>query len=189
MEENSKRKLPQLVMKKDNLINLPQLVLPIGYSVRTYKPGDEYAWDSIIKDAFNWEGVSFKDTILSKSEFLPERVFFICYDDIPIATATAWYDPKWGDTTGYLHMVGVAKKHTGKGLGFQVSLAALHQMAKEGREFAVLQTDDFRLPAIKTYLKLGFKPVIVDENQIERWNAIFKQMGINDVSAEYGVTT
>jgi len=88
-----------------------------------------------------------------------------------------------------LHMVGVAKKHTGKGLGFQVSLAALHQMAKEGSEFAVLQTDDFRLPAIKTYLKLGFKPVIVDENQIERWNAIFKQMGINDVSAEYGVTT
>lgn len=167
-------------MKKDNLIKLPDLVLPKGYSIRSYKTGDENAWENIIKEAFNYE-VSFKNSISSNKEFLPERVFFICYNDVPIATATAWYDPRWGEATGYLHMVGVMKKHTGKGLGLQVSLAALHQMAREGRKSAVLQTDDFRIPAIKTYLKLGFIPVIIHENQVQRWNVIMHQIGISDI--------
>jgi len=165
-------------MKKDDLTNLPPLVLPKDYSIRCFKPGDEFAWENIIKDAFNYEEVSFKNSISSKKEFIPERVLFICHNDVPVGTATAWYDPKWGEMTGYLHMVGVIKKHTGKGLGFYVSLAALHRMASEGRKSAVLETDDFRIPAIKTYLKLGFSPLIVHENQVERWNLIMKLLKI-----------
>ncbi|NMB97275.1 MAG: GNAT family N-acetyltransferase [Clostridiaceae bacterium] len=180
MQDEQQKMVPQLVMRRNNLIMLPSIVLPEGYFIRDFKHGDECAWDNIIKDAFNSE-ISFEKTISSSKEFLPERVFFVCYNDVPIATATAWYDPKWGEETGYLHMVGVMKKHNGKGLGMQVSLAALHQMAKEKRQFAILHTDDHRIPAIKTYLKLDFKPVIVHENQVERWKTIINQLGLSNI--------
>ena len=41
----------------------------------------------------------------------------------------------------------------------------------------MLDTDDFRLPAIKNYLNLGFVPVYVGENHGERWRIIFKKLG------------
>jgi mycothiol synthase len=177
LAENLQNTSPQLVMIKKNLFELPKMMLPVGYSVRIFKPGDEETWESIIEDSFGRK-ISFNDKMLLNKEFRPERVQFICYNDTPIGTATAWYVPKWGEKVGYLHMVGVLKKHSGMGLGRQVSLAAMHQMLKEGKESAMLQTDDFRLPAIKTYIKLGFKPLIVHENQEKRWELILSKLEI-----------
>ncbi|SHE36419.1 mycothiol synthase [Caldanaerobius fijiensis DSM 17918] len=166
-------KSPQLVMERKTLADLPQIKLPTGYSLRHFRAGDEAAWENIINDSFKMES-NFKKMMADDESFKPERVLFICFDDIPVATASAWHRPKFGNDVGYLHMVGVLSTHTGKGLGLQVSLAALHRMASEGKISAVLETDDFRIPAIKTYLKLGFKPVIVHENQVQRWENIFK---------------
>jgi mycothiol synthase len=70
----------------------------------------------------------------------------------------------------------------GKGLGLQVSLAALHHMANSGKEASILETDDFRIPAIKTYLRLGYKPLLIHENQAERWKDLItaNDLRIND---------
>ena len=56
----------------------------------------------------------------------------------------------------------------GKNLGYSLSLAALNYFRKKGIKEVFLYTDDFRLPAIKTYLKLGFKPVILDKFHLMR---------------------
>lgn len=167
---------PQLVMKRENLAFLQPIELPLGYSLRHFRDGDEKAWENVINDSFKMQS-DFKKMMADDENFKPERVLFICFNDLPVATASAWHRPKFGDDVGYLHMVGVLSTHTGKGLGLQVSLAALHQMAREGKTSAVLETDDFRIPAIKTYLKLGFKPVIIHENQVQRWENIFKIIG------------
>ena len=50
-------------------------------------------------------------------------------------------------------------------------------MVREGRQRAFLSTDDFRLPAIRTYLKLGFEPYLVHENQRERWRKVLAAIG------------
>jgi mycothiol synthase len=81
--------------------------------------------------------------------------------------------------------VGVVPEHSGKGLGVQINLVALHHMVREGRRQAVLETDDFRLPAIKTYLKLGFQPVLVHENQRERWRSVFARLGRAELSERF----
>lgn len=73
-------------------------------------------------------------------------------------------------------MVGALSDHGGKGLGLQVSLAALYQMRRDGRLASILETDDFRIPAIKTYLKLGYKPLLIHKNQGDRWSQIFKSL-------------
>ena len=176
MNDANNRIVPQLVMKRIELFSLPPVEVLPGYKLRVFKTGDEAIWESIIYESFG-NRKDFKKDIESNVYFLPERVFFICRDDVPVATATAWYRSKWGEETGYLHMVGNLQAHRGKNLGLQVSLAALHKMADEGRKSVILQTDDFRLAAIKTYLKLGFKPMLVDENQVERWRTILASFG------------
>ena len=45
----------------------------------------------------------------------------------------------------------------------------------EGMETARLRTDDWRIPAIKTYLKIGFEPDLTSEPDYkERWEKIFE---------------
>jgi mycothiol synthase len=42
-----------------------------------------------------------------------------------------------------------------------------------------LGTQDFRLSAIKTYLKLGWMPNIYNEEMYYRWMNIYKDLNIN----------
>lgn len=177
MKQETSNYSPQLFMRRKDLHTLPSIELAPNYTLRHFIPGDEVVWERIIEDSFQWKA-SFDDSIRSNDFFKDENVIFICYDNIAVATATAIYNPEYGVNTGYVHMVGVHSSQKRKGLGFLISLAVLHHMLKEGRQDAVLQTDDFRIPAIKTYLNLGFVPEIIHENQEQRWADIYKELGI-----------
>lgn len=175
-------KPPQLVMLRPELQSLPPVQLPAGYSSRALRPGEEACWERIVNEAFQYK-FRFADRLSSSPIYSPDRVLFVCdSDDIPVATATAWHQPHWGEETGYLHMVGVLTAHGGRGLGGQVSLAALHRMTDEGRTKVVLQTDDFRLPAIRTYWKLGFQPLIEHESHAQRWHDIARKLDDRSLS-------
>lgn len=177
---------PQLVMLREPLDDLPALALPGGYSARHYRIGDGPAWDAVIAAAFGPNpGRTFLKVLRLDPAFRPQRVWFLCDRTEPIATASAWYRPGWGAERGMVHYVAVHPDHAGRGLGTQVNLAALHQMRREGRTAAVLQTDDFRLPAIATYLKLGFRPVLVHENQRQRWPEIFANLNKPELAERF----
>lgn len=167
---------PQLVMARLGLHGLPPLAVPAGAMVRHYWPGDEQAWERIITASFGGGERTFQSIMANAPAFRPERVWFIARDGQLVATAAAWRDERFGEQTGYVHMVGVEPRHRGRQLGYWVSLAALHQLAREGITHAVLQTDDHRLAAIATYQRLDFQPVLVHENQVARWQAIFKAL-------------
>jgi mycothiol synthase len=177
MEQNEKdRYKPQLVMYRAHLDDLPALALPEGTRLRTFRDGDLEPWERIILESFK-EKITFAESVGDDPAYRPERVFFICDADAPVATATAWFVAKWGWRTGYLHMVGARPGVAGRGLGYQVSLAALHWLRREGRDCCILQTDDFRVPALVTYVKLGFVPYLIHDNQRDRWSRIFETIG------------
>jgi len=71
----------------------------------------------------------------------------------------------------------VTPGHQGKGLGHVLVLHVLDYFRKKGFREAILDTDDFRLPAIKTYLKLGFDPVHIGENHRRRWEIVKHKLG------------
>jgi len=100
-----------------------------------------------------------------------------------------------GTTTGYfnkdgnsgtIHMVSVLDKAQGMGLGKILCQHAMHYLIINGCKEIVLTTDDHRLPAIKTYLNLGYVPVIsglhtgqpIDEDMIKRWKDVYSKLNL-----------
>jgi mycothiol synthase len=175
---------PGLMMRRPDLRNLPPIELPEGYAVRHYNPGDEQAWNTIIHEGFS-PNYDFDKHMKGDAAFVPERVWFITKNDVPVATASAWLLSRFGPHTGLMHMVGTLSGHQGKRLGYWVSLAAMHRFLTEGRLDAMLQTNDFRLPAIKTYLNLGFEPVLIHENQRSRWHTIMQKLGCEELEKQF----
>lgn len=177
-EVREERRLPQLVMRREGLAELPPVRLPEpGYELRSFQPGDEEHWERLVEKAFGWRR-GFRERIASHYYFRPDRVLFVCHDGVPVATACAWQETEWGEDCGYLHMVGVDPAFAGQGLGYAVSLSALHRMRLDGKDRVVLETDDFRLPAVKTYVKLGFRPDAPTEELQARWREVFRKLNL-----------
>lgn len=172
----------QLRMVRPDLDNLPKLELPLGYGMRTYREGDEVHWANIISDSFGGKQRTAEDTrneITGQERFVPDGFYFATHDGTPVGTACAWRQTVDETEVGYVHMVGVASAHTGHKLGKWVSLAVLIYFRDYGFRCAMLDTDDFRIPAIKTYLNLGFVPVYIEDGQPKRWQAIFEKLKLS----------
>lgn len=171
----------QLHMRADLRLLTSEILLPEGYWIRnlidTPNRADERSWDGIIQKSFGQNpGFLFETMIRPKAAFLPERVFFVCHKGKCVATASAWRYSWLEEGWGGIHMVGALPSHGGKGLGKAVSKAAMLRLKEEGCDWAWLTTDDFRLGAVKSYLDLGFQPVIVEEGQWERWEKVYQQL-------------
>lgn len=65
----------------------------------------------------------------------------------------------------------------GKHLGRVVSVAAMHRLREAGYRVFSLLTDDFRGPALATYLALGWKPWLYADDMEERWRKIAALFG------------
>jgi mycothiol synthase len=55
-------------------------------------------------------------------------------------------------------------------------MAATARLIQAGYEEIYLRTDDHRLPAIKTYLKLGWEPFLCAPDMAERWRTVCQQL-------------
>jgi mycothiol synthase len=121
-----------------------------------------------------WDAGSTARLFLGDPGVTEDGIFVLTEGEDYVATAT----DKWLAETGvgYLHMVAVAPPYRGRGLGRCISLTALRHMRGRGCHQAVLDTDDFRLPAIRTYLSLGFMPEMLETDHADRWAAISAEL-------------
>ncbi len=164
----------QLKMIMHGFDSLPEFALPEGYLLRTYLPGDEAAWAEIMNTGIGeWTEEKVHQELTDKEQFLPERLFFITCGDEPVASACAWVLKPGETEKGYLHMVCALPDHRGKQLGYLVTLAVLHYFRDHGFKDCTLNTDDGRIPALKSYLRLGFEPVYEDDAHRARWQDVY----------------
>jgi len=159
-------------MRRESLEDLPDPEVPAGLELRTFRAGDEGRWPKLMTGAIgDWNEESTARLFLSEPGVNPEGILFLAADDHYVATAT---DKQLEQAeVGYLHMVAAAPRYRGRGLGRCISIAALLHMRERGCRAAILDTDDYRLPAIRTYLALGFIPDIVEAVHSSRWHAVF----------------
>ena len=104
------------------------------------------------------------------------KCFFILENDKAVATTTVIcnYEKK----EGHIHMVACHEYARGKGYGTLLNRIAEFTLKSEGMKTAHLTTDDWRIPAIKSYLRIGFTPDLSTEDFKTRWANIYKQIGI-----------
>ena len=77
---------------------------------------------------------------------------------------------------GELGWVAADPEHRGKRLGYAVCAITIKRILQAGYKHIYLLTDDFRLPALKIYLKQGWIPYINDAAMKKRWKNIFKEL-------------
>ena len=92
-----------------------------------------------------------------------------------IATASVRYHERFPGA-GYVHWVGVDPAQRGRRLGTVVMAKVIRRFFADGRTFSILETDDFRLPAIASYLGQGFIPHYIDPDHEGRWSKVFEQL-------------
>ena len=137
--------------------DLPAYDLPAGVTIRTFAPGDEETFLRCCAGGElgteSWSLDDVREKLLGKPGVAPERVFFA--EDAQGragATATAVFE----EGRGYVHMVAADPSFRGKGLGKAACYAAVRCLVDAGYDYIVLETDDFRAPALHIYDWLGF---------------------------------
>lgn len=163
---------PQLQMRRDDLAGLAPLVPPAGVTIRRATEADASGIAACLGAAFGvpWDVARVQGDLLHHAEVL--ATFVALSDGAVLATASAAHQPALYGDAGVLHWVATLPGQGGKGLGGLVSLAALHHCAGLGLVAAMLLTDDERIPAIRTYRRLGFRPYLHHRSHPARWQAL-----------------
>jgi mycothiol synthase len=159
---------------------VPEHELKKDFGIRTYRDGDADAWIKACSDGLDtgsWTKEDFKDKMLGMEGVFPEGIFFVTDSDGDIA-GTATGVIKTEPEPGVLHMVCIRPEYRGKGLAKPLNAAVLNYLAGKGCRCITLNTDDFRIPAIKVYLSLGFRPILYDDDMPGRWSSILGQIGL-----------
>ncbi|MBW7881827.1 MAG: GNAT family N-acetyltransferase [Caldilineaceae bacterium] len=161
------------------LLNTPPVVkLPEGYALRTYRPGDEARFYRVMKLAGwpEWDNETLQPWL---ARILPAGWFMaihVASGDI-VATAMALHShAELHPFGGELGWVSGDPAHAGKGLGLAVCAAVTARFIAAGYDNIHLYTEDWRLAALKTYLKLGYVPFLCAPDMVKRWQNICRQL-------------
>ena len=112
----------------------------------------------------------------SRPNYREDKCFFVLENETAVATLTVICDCEKKE--GYVHMVACRESARGRGYGTLLNQVALYTLKKEGMETAYLTTDDWRIPAIKSYLRAGFEPDLSTEDFQARWKRIYQTLGL-----------
>ena len=168
---------PQLEMirRGDPVPEVPQPAA--GYVLRKVQLEDRQSYSQTFRTAFD-EPSPFADLIRN---MLPDGFFVVEHQPTGtvVAASTAAKYPKAQHPDGHsLQWVVGHADHRGTGSGRATVAAATQVLADLAPRYSYLSTDDFRLPAINIYLKLGWQPLLFQQEQIARWAMVFEKLGM-----------
>jgi len=162
-----------MIFPERRLAELPPIRLPDGYAMRQYEARDAAAYVHLLQSA----GFEFAAEHLPiwLERVLPDGLFLVEHQrsgELAASAIAAHHPLELHPFGGELGWVAAAPDHRGRGLGLAVCTAVLRRFAHAGYHRVYLRTDDFRLPALRIYLKLGFLPFLYADGIEERWQTI-----------------
>lgn len=117
----------------------------------------------------------YREAMTARPNYREDRCFFVLEQDTPVATVAVLCDNEKKE--GYVHMVACRTEARGKGYGTLLNRIVCRELKNAGMETAYLTTDDWRIPAIRSYLRAGFVPDLSTEDFEVRWRSIFQKIG------------
>jgi mycothiol synthase len=146
--------------------------IPDGYFIRTYQTGDDRSFTALMAlmdfDPWTQEKLDY-----NMSRVLPGGLFFAVEAKSSSVVGTAMCLHNYSGHspfTGDLGWLACHPDHQGKGLGCSLSACVTNRFRDAGYSRIQLHTEYYRLPAIKTYLKLGYVPVMYCQEVYELWD-------------------
>jgi mycothiol synthase len=167
-------------MRRPHLEDLPDVpVLPKGYQLCQFVEQDQASdLGRLLTLAFDetWDEDRAKKELIQAPDV--HAVYVVTHQDQIVSTASSQIRAAHSATSGYVHWVGTHPDYRGKRLAYALVVRVLQDFAERGYQDAYLETQPFRLPAIKTYLKLGFIPVyeVEGSNHQAIWSAVFQNL-------------
>lgn len=126
-------------------------------------------------------GVWNDDRLRSWIDRIPGESWFVAVDsrtNALVATAMGLHDDTdHHPSGGELGWVAVDPAHRRKGLGTAVCASVTARPGRAGYRDVHLYTEDFRLDALKLYLKLGYKPYLYAPDMLDRWRHVCEAVG------------
>jgi mycothiol synthase len=153
---------------------LPAIQLPPGYRLYAEQVGNESDFFALMT-AVNWPGWDSDKLQPWRERLLSEGWFWLIHlaSGQLVASSMALRDCReFGEQGGEIGWIAVDPAHRGLRLGTAVTIAATQRCLQEGYRHVHLYTEDWRLPALKIYLRLGYKPLLYAPDMAARWRAI-----------------
>jgi len=159
----------------------PGRALPEGFALRSLRADDEAAYLKL-RESAGFTGWTHDNVAELLKTTLPDGLLLIIHDgsgDLA-ATAAAQFDPaaQFPDN-GVLGWVAATPAHRGLSLGQAVCAAVMERLLAAGHRTLHLLTDDWRLPAIKTYFNLGWIPCLHEPDMEGRWRAVCSELKLD----------
>lgn len=118
----------------------------------------------------------YKKFMIDDKNVLRDGIFFVKSPDGTLISTAALRSTAFEDVMG-LHMVATRMNAKGNGAGKAVCAWCVNEAYKKGYRKMHLSTDDFRIPAIKIYVDLGFMPNLYEADMRNRWINVAKVIG------------
>jgi predicted dehydrogenase/GNAT superfamily N-acetyltransferase len=178
--DESSRPKAQLRMRlgAKALASPPECRLAEGYRLRTLEEADWPRYTQLMDKAGfgGWDPSRIRS---STARALPGSFTLIEHVASGTLAATAFANHSASEHlpgAASLEFVAGDPDHKGKGLGYAVCAHVTELMVQRGYKTIFLTTDDWRLPAIAVYLKLGYEPDSYMDDMPGRWDAVMKQL-------------
>ena len=169
---------PQLLMHYPGRNSPVQIDIPKSYQVRSYRDGDISGWVSLLSangELGPWDEGRAREAFEAVAAGMQ---FFVLFEGHQIVACSSVNDKVIeGEQVWEIGWIATHPQHQRKGLGSHATTVAVQAALTLAPRDIVLRTDDYRLPAIRTYLKLGFVPTCGHPTYGDRWNKVFVQLG------------
>jgi mycothiol synthase len=170
--ESIKKYETQLAMRSDLVLARDKLDDGLLFKDGSEKNNSELA--TLLASAFpdeKWDEIKVAEQLTAADDVSKVRLLYL--DGILIGTASARENRVKFPGQGYVHWVAVLPTLQNRGYGKILVKEVLHTLFEENLWPAILETDDHRLGAIKSYLSVGFAPHCLQDDHATRWSKVF----------------
>ena len=171
----------RMIYLVDDIASIPQPIETEGFLVRNMDKSELAPYSDLrVSASFNqWQESDYDDLA---ARLVDGKNGHFVIEEIATGNLVAAADAEYFETElvagmGTLGWVMSSPLYRGKKLGYSVCAAVMQHLAKHGFRTFQLSTDDFRVPAIKTYLNLGWRPWLYEADMESRWRALAEIFG------------
>jgi mycothiol synthase len=172
----------QVFMYRPDLTVIRKATLPAGYLETPVTPDLHSSWAKVLDQVLGGIDIN-RPPLVESPRWRDDRAILVMKDSLAVAACIGWDEPSLWPRTGQVFFTAVLEEHRRLGLGAFVVSHLLEQFAREGLSDAILSTEEYRLPAIELYLKLGFRPLITGKapDERQRWERVSSDLNKPEV--------